>query len=326
MSVDYNRTVPLEFSEQLKRGGNFDPLVRFAMEEPLLDLQFRGDPNRDPRVTLYYGLTALLHIFGQRKPTPSDPVFKVEPHKGREARARLPLPRKWLTPDEIGKRWEDIEVYLRQLMSEMNKRWTRGEGAVPSSLKATRLISVIDSEVVLHYSTTAERKEIKAEVVERYLKALTSRPNHESFGKIPPFGNELDVLSVDVTGRLLLIELKQASSTSGITWAPAQVSVYVDLFQKWVDRNETAAHGTLTRMLEQRRRLRLAGGGDWKIAFPLRLVPVVGIGGDVRSKVALSRLRTVQETLINAGVGHKDLEIWQFGAVNIKRWQDLIGA
>ena len=75
MSITYERTIPEHFVVQLGKAGCFDSLVRFAKEEPLLDLQFRSGPDTEPRITLYYGLTALLDVRGRV----SSPVWFTVP-------------------------------------------------------------------------------------------------------------------------------------------------------------------------------------------------------------------------------------------------------
>jgi hypothetical protein len=325
MSISYDRIAPDYFTKELAKAGCFDRLVRFANEEPLLDLQFRSAREAEPRVTLYYGLTALLDVQGRRETNPDDPLFELRPHKGREATTRLPAPLKgWQTATQLRRSWPEIEDYLKKLMTEMNRRWIRGEGGVPSSLNGTGLISVIDSEVVLRFSNDQERRRIKGELNEKLQGALSKPRAGEPWWKVrASFGNELDVLGVDGRGRVLLVELKQASDTSGIAWAPAQVSAYRELFERWVAQEPAHAEDVLNRMLRQRRRLGLAGGGEWAIATPLRLVPVVGIGGNTPSKEAMRRCHLVQETLVQAGIGYDDLEVWEFGGVRRRGWREL---
>lgn len=55
--------------------------------------------------------------------------------------------------------------------------------------------------------------------------------------------------------------------------------MYRELFERWMSQDPAKAAQTLNDTLRQRRRLGLAGGGDWPIAAPLQLVPVIGIGG-----------------------------------------------
>lgn len=52
MSIIYDRIAPEHFTKQLGKNGCFDALVRFAKEEPLLGLQFRGGPEIGPSITL----------------------------------------------------------------------------------------------------------------------------------------------------------------------------------------------------------------------------------------------------------------------------------
>jgi hypothetical protein len=325
MSISYDRIAPDYFLRWLTHGGCFDSLVRFAKDEPLLDLQFRGGGKAEPRITLYYGLTALLDVRGKRAPDePDDPLFQVRPHKGRQATARLPEGlRVWQRASQLAAGWPEIEDYLEKLMAEMNRRWVHGEGAVPSSLKATRLISVIDREVVLCFSNDTERRRNKDEVVKKYRDVLSHASDERWWDPPGSFGNELDILGVDERGRVLLVELKQASATSGIAWAPAQVSVYCDLFARWVEQDPPGAARGLSGMLTQRRKLGLAGGGAWKIETPLRLVPVVGIGGDAPGTEAMRRLHLVQQALRRGRIGYEDLEVWEFGGVRRRSWREL---
>ena len=132
---------------------------------------------------------ALLDVRGRttkKESSPDDPQFEIKPHKGKQATAKLSAKLTgWRKARLLAEAYPAIEDYLTTLMTEMNRRWTRGEGAVPSSLKATGLVSVIDSEVVLGFSGTAEdgsgtaeRLRIKTEVSQKYRKAL-ARPGVE---------------------------------------------------------------------------------------------------------------------------------------------------
>lgn len=237
-----------------------------ARRETLLDLQFRGVEGKDAKATLYLGLTALMGIRAKRGA--SGPArFRLVPHAGKEAGAdgdpallklstRMLELSKWLPIDNLAGSWADVEAYLNRLIPRIKERWTGVEGAVQSTLEVTRSVAVIDREVVLGYKNDSTRKSIKGSVTKRYNEALREPPSAEDApwwkGK-HPFGNELDLLCVDGNGRLLLIELKPASATAGIAWSPAQVSVYRDLFLRWVaQEEEEKARDTLRRMLEQR--------------------------------------------------------------------------
>ncbi len=47
-----------------------------------------------------------------------------------------------------------------------------------------------------------------------------------------------------------------------------------------------------------------------RLREPLGIVPVIAIGGEVRSKVALARLGEVQRAVLAAGVGWPNLAVW----------------
>jgi hypothetical protein len=335
--IYFDRTAPPALLHLLERKGRLAGITRMARDSALLDLQFRAGGSAPARVCLYFGLTALMSV--QATERRDGWRFRIRPHSGGQARregsealgASWPvvddMATRWLSPDELGDAWDTVlAAHLGELMPLISRRWTEVEGSVQSTLELTREVAVIDREVVLGYSSDALRRQIKGEITGRYLAALANPPSPQvpawwGSGK-HALGNELDLLCVDRAGRILLMELKPAVATGGIAWSPAQVSVYRELFQRWVDQDPDQAHRILTAMLSQRVGLGLVGepaggpGAGWAIRQPLELVPAIGIGGDVRSTKAIPRLRTVRRHLRAHGLGFAELELWRFGTVN----------
>lgn len=125
------------------------------------------------------------------------------------------------------------------------------------------------------------------------------------------FGGKLDLLAVDLDGRLLAIEVKPGSVTAGITWAPLQATFYAQLLRAWSNEVGQKSQHILHAMLQQRIDLGLTRDPNRRLKYPLEIVPVVAIGGPPKSPEALPRIKTVQKALLDAKVGYPTLEVWQ---------------
>lgn len=172
---------------------------------------------------------------------------------------------------------------------------------------------MIDREAALHFRTIAVRKTIMTEVtgpIVIALSAVTGVP-----GQRPKsFGGECDLLAVDEAGRLLAIEVKP-SSTSSIRWAPAQATVYARLFERWINDlpgatapppGHPTAGEVVRGMSQQRADLRLSHPSRIVVPDRPEVLPVVAIGRDT-NKTYLDGLRSIQQTLLDEGVGHPGL-------------------
>lgn len=316
--LKYDRTVSQPFLEALAEDGIFHPLIGLAREKPLLDLQLRGQPGKSDKATLYYGLTGVLNLF--RNGSGEFHLDAPETHKKNGGFSEAWA--KWQIGEGLVREWRPIASYVRSAVGEVHERWTRSEGTVQASLESTRLINVIDREMVMGFEDIAARRAAMDEVSGPYLRAMKDLGDRPDWWREPSsFGKELDLLCLDHEGRVLLVELKPGLEMKGITWAPAQVGVYADLFERWAAQSEVNAGDVLQGMLVQRQALGLSEKG-WNPKIPLKIVPVIGIGGEVAPK-SKQRLMKVQETLIDAGCGRNDLEVWEFGVATRRDWRSF---
>lgn len=116
------------------------------------------------------------------------------------------------------------------------------------------------------------------------------------YKKPKAFGTGLDILAVDEEGRLLIVEAKPPGATEGITWGPAQVRFYADLYARLFASNPDVEDHVAS-VLEQRVSLGLTSPGSSTLARPLRIVPVLAIGAGRASRAAIKRAVMVQEAI-----------------------------
>jgi hypothetical protein len=127
-------------------------------------------------------------------------------------------------------------------------------------------------------------------------------------------GSSPDVLAVNDAGQVLVIEAKPANATSGIVRGPVQVRLYGELFARWLSADASAI-GSISRMLNQRVELKLSRPLTTALAADVVVVPVLAIGGGVRSRVVKDRCLHVAEAIENvpSSVRLRPLQIWLLG-------------
>ena len=113
----------------------------------------------------------------------------------------------------------------------------------------------------------------------------------EGWARLPGRGGEVDQLAVDPDGRLAVIELKDASSSSGVYYAPLQLLQYVWEWHSAFD----AIRDSIQRLLDARVALKLTSPGVPRIGTCIR--PVVGFGADTRSKEVRRRYSKVLQVV-----------------------------
>jgi hypothetical protein len=299
----YDRSVSPDLLSALQPGKPFARLVHFARTNHLADLQLRGYPHEKRCwATLYLGLTKVLDV--------------IETNGRFSLRGNTKLPA-WDDDWKRGRGLEDwkvaeadVNAYLDRAIREVHERYTV-EGAVQAALctRASDLFSVIDREAVIGFASNKERETTYERLQGPLRKACAPDPALPWF--IPKrFGGELDLLAVDDRGRLLAIEVKPASATAGIAWAPFQATFYAELLKAWSEEQGEDSRRSLQSMLQQRIDHGLTRDPNRALKFPLEIIPVVAIGGDPKSPEALRRLRHVQETLLSEKVGWPSLEVW----------------
>ena len=300
----YDRSVSDALMAELKPDGAFGLLAEFSASRHWADLQLRGYPGKPGCwATLYYGLTKLIDVHERNG------AFWLKASKHAEADSAWTTKRPaagWRNPSDRAA----IDQYLRTATGAVGDRFTH-EGAVQAMIctRAADLFSVVDREAVIGFENTAARDQVYAEV-QAPLQDAFQPDAAKKWWKPKKFGGELDVLAIDKRGRLLTIEVKPGSSTSGIAWAPLQATFYAGLFEAWAAEQGPSAASAIRNMLQQRVDLGLTSAPPRDVRFPLEVVPVVAIGGDY-SAAAIDRMREVQHALVSSGAGRTDLEVWR---------------
>jgi hypothetical protein len=297
----YDRTVSDGLLEALGFGP-FAFLTQVARSQHLADLQLRGYPStKRCWASLYCGLTKVIDVVESGGAirlvgTTAHPKWDAQWAAFRPAAA-------WYTDVPA------LEDYVDSAIRGVAARFTN-EGAVQAMLctRAGSLYSVVDREAVIGFSNTAERVNTYGRLREP-LHAAFSGASEDKWLVPKPFGGELDLLAIDPEGRLLVVEIKPGSSTSGITWAPLQAIFYAELFRAWSTECGRASVDVLESMLKQRIALELTRDPSRRLHHPIEIVPVVAIGGSPSAK-AIERMWTVRSRLSTAGVGWENLEVW----------------
>lgn len=136
----------------------------------------------------------------------------------------------------------------------------------------------------------------------------------------PParLGDECDALAVTPDGKLLVIEIKPGDSLKGITWAPAQVQHYANLFQAWINEpnpGSPSPKDVLAGMVEQRVEVGLLPSTA-RVTFTdlIEVVPVVAVGPGAKP-IAWNRLREVAERIEAMGKSGSAIQLWDVNTV-----------
>jgi hypothetical protein len=305
MALHFNRTVSSALLTEIRPGGSFEGLVsRCAQLPELADVQLRRAQEAACHASLYIGLTSVLNLQERAG------LFALSAHKTHREQGGFD-PR-WSTfrePAALSDDWPAVEEYLDRLLVEggIDPRWYRREGIVHTLLCSGRsnLYGAIQREAVPWADGPPSVRDIVSELADHIWTAAVDSgrkdpwwPGVRDRGSRKAMGDELDVLSIDLQGRLLCMEAKPAPETAGIVWSVAQVLVYADLFARWIDQDPGAAALSLSEMAAQRAAIRLLSP-TWadRISPDMRVVPVVPIGPGVRSPVALERLAELSRVL-----------------------------
>lgn len=298
----YDRTVSKALVDELRPTRAFGFLAGLARTWHLADLQLRAYPGKHRCwATLYVGLTKVLDVYEHHgsfrlKGKIDDPAWDSVWEQAHTAA--------WF------RHQAEVAAYVRGAMGKVAERFTN-EGAVQAMLctRASHLFSVIDREAVIGFDDTIARK-ATYEAVQSPLLAACQPDQTAAWFKPKSFGGELDLLAVDDEGRILVVEVKPGSATSGIAWSPLQATFYTRLFRSWADEAGDDAPRILRSMLAQRVDLGLTRDPLRAPRTPVEFVPVVAIGGSPSSPQALPRLRRVQSALLDAEVGDPALQVW----------------
>lgn len=208
--------------------------------------------------------------------------------------------------DEIDERVFDrrLTAYLDGV--KVSGRWVRREGTVQTGWSLVRDPWVpFDREAVLGYPSSPERDRARCfeDVVQVRERVEALRKSH-GWATLPGRGGEVDQLAVDPDGRLVVIELKDASA-AGVYYAPLQLLQYV---WEWHSGFEMVRDG-VQKLLDARVTLGLTPPDVSRVGDHIR--PVVGFGDDCRSKEVKRRYAKVLK-IANAHLpqGVANMETW----------------
>ncbi len=317
----FDRVVSDALLTELREGGRFhDLLLRRKSRPDVADIELRRE-QRGKRswVSLYVGLTSVLDLdeLGGR--------FRLRAHAThKKAGTFLADWGVWQEADSLASQWTEVAAYLDRLLADegVSSRWWRREGIVQASLTSNQssAYGAVQRDAVVSFPSTSIELSVTSPIRERIWKSmeLAGRtdpwwPGVRDRGRRPILGTEADLVAVDAKGRLLVIEAKPAEELKGITWAPAQVRLYAEVFGALVEDNP-ATSDLLNTMVSQRASLSLLDP-TWEFGptWDLRVVPVVAIGGWPLSPVALDRVSAIVSAL-DAWPPSSDrldpLEIW----------------
>lgn len=309
--LHYDRRVPDHFLRLLLPGGVAASLAQYARHAPYpVDLQLRADAKRPSahHASLYVGLTTVLDLHG--KATGS---FALDADK--RWRSQFPFDDKWLKAASIAEwrdRWGAVEDYLEQVIPIASKEHAHREGLVQSaaSVFASPDRVMFDRESVIAFRDIPMRTSIMQAEKSRLAPAMSGLP--KKLGKpTGALGGKCDLLGVDANGSLLAIEVKP-SMVPTIKWAPAQVTVYARLLERWLvaPNLPTSPAEVIRGMLRQRHALGLCEELAERVPDQLRVVPVIAVQKGA-NPAYVDGLRQVQRALVAAGVGYDQLLLCQ---------------
>lgn len=198
------------------------------------DIHFR----ENNKLMYYHGTTCVLIATVNRQSVKftADKRYRRSKHAG-------DLFKSWRVENALEIR-NSVKLYLAGIRSDVaNRYYANGkEGFWQNKLcryygpkwDESKEWLIIDRECVLGFKTGKEKKEFYEQKRERYqnIRTRMQSADQKSWGapKKKGFGDELDMLAISPSKELLTIELKHGGNTSGIYWAPLQVSVYHDAF------------------------------------------------------------------------------------------------
>lgn len=284
MPVSYDRTPSEKLRRLFDTGGFLAPLLteRKVCGLPL-DVFFRVKDE----VHIYCGTTRLVQVKRYKNGTVKVSAYETYG----EQSCAIDFFRKWSTNEHIEFK-ESLDRYLFSV--EVNSSFINHEGFVQSLWsRVTECWTTFDKEAVLSYPSgkgsniVRECDQFESARVELETIARTA----SSRWVLPPSrGRKIDQLAVDPNGRLVLIELKDASAKK-VFYAPLQLLGYV---WEWYNAIESVLNQLQT-LLDARVELGLISSTVPKLTGDIRAV--VCFGPDTRSDEAKRRYSKVLEVV-----------------------------
>ena len=302
----YDRAPSRELQEHLSPGGFLAPLLALSKRKVArcrLDVHLR----RCDKVIVYCGLTKLVDVClknGMADVT-AQRTYTTQPCVG-------DLFREWNTRESGFE--ETLSDYLDNVV--VAEAQTGREGSIQARWsRITEPWIPFDRDAVLAYDSETEKAKAMEfkEVEEAYVqlgaivssrRKLPSRKDH--WAKLPQKkkSNELDQIAVDPQGRLVIVELKDASA-SDIYYAPLQLLQYA---WEWHNALGTV-RGSLQSLIDARVALGLTPANVPRITGGIRVA--IGFGGDDRSEEVRHRYERVL-AVVNAHLPSRvpPIETW----------------
>ena len=314
----YNRAPSPELQEHLSPGGFLAPLLALSKRKVArchLDVHLR----LHDKVIVYCGLTKLVDICLKNGMADfaAESTYTTQPCAG-------DLFRVWNTRESGFE--EVLSNYLDNVA--VDGAQTGREGGIQARWsRVTEPWIPFDRDAVLAYESETEKaKAMECQKVdEAYVqlgaivaskRKLPSRKDHWAMLPQRKKSNEIDQIAVDPQGRLVIVELKDASA-SDVYYAPLQLLQYV-----WEWHNALGAvRDSLQRLLDARVALGLTPVNVPRITGGVRAA--IGLGDDDRNeevKRRYERVLAVVNTHLPSGV--PPIETWK---LRVAGPPDLIG-
>ena len=298
----YDRAPSPELLKHLRPNGLLEPLLSLANESTGgvgLDLHFRCNDE----IHVYCGMTRILMakcLWGRD--------VRITAHRTYASQScARDLFRTWRVGEPGFS--QALMTYVRGV--QVGTRWTKAEGAIQMQWSRVRKPWIpFDREVVLEGQADASA----FPKVAAALADLTAVAASHGWAAPKPGATELDQLGVDTCGRLVLIELKDASkSAADLYYAPFQLmqSMWV-----WHDALDAVRDGAQA-LIDARVSVGLTPCVP-RICGDIRAV--VGFGHDVRSPEVRRRygvvLNVVNEHLPR---GVPAIEVWEHTGIGLRQ-------
>ena len=280
---------------------------------PLIDLhgrKFRGMEldvhlRAEDEIHVYWGLSRMLTVRRLRRPNGYVTV------KAHDTYAKQPCARS----TGLFRRWESCERGLSQAIEaylngvKVNPRFTEGEGAVQSRWSRLKEPWVpFDREAVLAYESREHREAVKQfPEVQAAREVIQAQARQRGWKKPQGGPRKTDQLALDSDGRLVLLELKEASTNDDkVYYAPLQLLEYVWEWHAGLE----AVRGDLQELIDARVAVGLTPPGRAVLMGGIRAA--VGFGADLRTP-EVKRRYDIALDIANAHLppGVAGIETWE---------------
>ena len=281
---------------------------------PLIDLngrKFRGMEldvhlRAEDEIHVYWGLSRMLTVRRLRRPNGYVTVKAHDTYTEQPCARSIGLFRRW------GRRErglsEAIDGYLNGV--KVNPRFTQGEGAVQSRWSRVEKPWIpFDREAVLAYESREHREAVKQfPEVQAAREVIEAQARQRGWKKPQGRPRKTDQLALDSDGRLVLLELKEASTNDDkVYYAPLQLLEYV---WEW-HAGLKAVRADLQKLIDARVAVGLTPPTSVRLMGCIRAA--VGFGADLRTPEVKRRYEVVLD-VANAHLppGVAGIETWAF--------------